>query len=167
MSASPESRPATLRDAMHALAAADGSPIYPTYRQDFVESVACPQCGAARGEWCRTRRGPRESLHRARLTVTYEARRAERARRDHELRKVTGQRLAGLRLQFDRVAIANSRQRNPSHFGSYCHWSPLGISSTTSASVGGNGRRSGSEAKEGEQCGVIAPMTQRAGFRSA
>src|SRR4051794_14152806 len=30
-------------------------------------------------------------------------------------------------------------QRNPSHFGSYCHSSPIGISSTERASIGGNG----------------------------
>ena len=29
--------------------------------------------------------------------------------------------------------------RNPSHFGSYCHSSPVGSSRTSSASIGGNG----------------------------
>jgi hypothetical protein len=30
-------------------------------------------------------------------------------------------------------------QRKPSHFGSYCHSSPTGISSTERASIGGSG----------------------------
>src|SRR4051794_41784347 len=30
-------------------------------------------------------------------------------------------------------------QRNPSHFGSYCQSSPMGISSTDFPSIGGNG----------------------------
>lgn len=32
-----------------------------------------------------------------------------------------------------------ARQRKPSHFGSYCHWSPRGICSTESASIGSRG----------------------------
>ena len=32
-----------------------------------------------------------------------------------------------------------ARQRNPSHFGSYCQLSPTGISSTERASIGGSG----------------------------
>src|SRR5512132_4499396 len=33
----------------------------------------------------------------------------------------------------------NTKQRNPSHFGSYCHSLPFGISSTERASIGGMG----------------------------
>src|SRR3954471_24030055 len=33
----------------------------------------------------------------------------------------------------------NAMQRKPSHLGSYCHSSPVGISSTDSASIGGSG----------------------------
>src|SRR6185312_15661823 len=35
----------------------------------------------------------------------------------------------------------NTRQRKPSHFGSYCHSGPTGTSSTDKASIGGNGGR--------------------------
>src|SRR4051812_46867320 len=35
--------------------------------------------------------------------------------------------------------LRKTRQRKPSHFGSYCHSSPTGTSSTESASMGGNG----------------------------
>jgi hypothetical protein len=37
-----------------------------------------------------------------------------------------------------------TRQRKPTHFGSYCHCLPTGIWSTDSASIGLNGGRSGS-----------------------
>src|ERR1043166_9028443 len=37
----------------------------------------------------------------------------------------------------------NTRQRNPSHLGSYCHSGPRGISSTDFASIGLNGGRRG------------------------
>src|ERR1051325_2749376 len=33
----------------------------------------------------------------------------------------------------------NARQRNPSHFGSYCHSAPSGIASTDNASIGAKG----------------------------
>src|ERR1051325_758078 len=37
-----------------------------------------------------------------------------------------------------------AKQRKPSHFGSYSHWSPSGISSTSKASIGRNGGLIGS-----------------------
>src|SRR3954471_10233376 len=67
----------------------------------------------------------------------------------------------------------DSRQRKPSHFGSYCHSSPRGIASTERASIaairvdtllvfrgeGGNGKRL-SNTKH-------APPTQTAGYSPA
>src|SRR6185503_20812940 len=38
----------------------------------------------------------------------------------------------------------NATHRNPSHFGSYCQFDPVGISSTLLASMGKNGRVIGS-----------------------
>src|SRR5687768_10641937 len=39
----------------------------------------------------------------------------------------------------------NARQRKPSHFGSYCHSAPIGISATDNASIGAKGRGIGSD----------------------
>src|SRR5712691_7730717 len=45
-----------------------------------------------------------------------------------------------LRLQSASSPLSfSSTPRKPSHFGSYCHLGPVGISSTSSASCGGNG----------------------------
>ena len=61
-----------------------------------------------------------------------------------QLGEIARQRLAGFRLQLDRCRRrGTTRQRKPSHFGSYCHSVPTGISSTDSASIGASflGRR--------------------------
>src|SRR5581483_4861588 len=38
-----------------------------------------------------------------------------------------------------RLPSRNARQRKPSHLGSYCHWAPVGNSSTSCASIGSIG----------------------------
>ena len=43
-----------------------------------------------------------------------------------------------------------TRQRKPSHFGSYCQLSPTGMSSTDRASIGGNGVLSEAPSNEGD-----------------
>ena len=57
----------------------------------------------------------------------------------YQLRKISGQCLPGLGLQFHRWPSRKAMQRKPSHFGSYCHPGPLGIVPTLLASMGKNG----------------------------
>src|SRR3954469_23751396 len=55
----------------------------------------------------------------------------------------------------------NARQRNPSHFGSYCHWLPRGISGTERASIGGNGDLISSGMQNLSQIEAAAQRQQR------
>ena len=71
------------------------------------------------------------------FAVQYKPFCTDASHRFNEVGKVAGQRLSGVGLKKNFVAVSKSETAKTVHFGSYCHSLPTGGASTRNASMGG------------------------------